>query len=700
MSDEEVIRRRLLIDGDGIGDDRRINALLKSFIKWVNNPEVDHNLHERMLPQLSQCEYAQKKSRIAAQMSQDELKNYEELADEIELEIKEAKLNIEKTKAELQEAKRVRKNRIEYDVLAKVIMEQPDRKETDLKLANLQKELSVLKREIIAKRVCDAESAEHAVQHNKRITRISKSEERLDNIRLDSDISNHNSRFETLYSQHRDGQEAKQCQSSNGNFLASEQEALKQFEAGNSNSGGSSTSSSSEDNSGNPALRRSSKTLSFGRRKGKQRSKDQTPGCSHVLSSKKKRSNWVLKFNCTKSKSSKSTDIPGAAAECVCTGYRRTDDHPMGAGVIFKSSRSAPQSPVLGPLPPSPVIDLSRFNPEEFSMEDCDAQARLQRAREMEEGVEPPPGFRPQSSCSKDSVNNNSNNNVCDNNNAIQQMHPNGITVDSLAALFQSHAGIQAAALSALSQIDCTLISNIERPIHTQVSARTIVDCFYDDTLVIMSMKFNKFMQTIVSCFEYRVLIKLMHSIQVDYVHCLVPDLKSITTCSFYWGKMDRYEAERLLDGKQEGTFLLRDSAQEEFLFSVSFRKYGRSLHARIEQWNHKFSFDSHDPGVYASNTVCGLIEHYKDPSCCMFFEPMLTIPLHRNFAFPLQHLCRAVISSRTTYDGINRLQLPKSLKTYLKEYHYKQRVRVRRLDIESDLQTTDNAKSMPYLPA
>lgn len=68
---------------------------------------------------------------------------------------------------------------------------------------------------------------------------------------------------------------------------------------------------------------------------------------------------------------------------------------------------------------------------------------------------------------------------------------------------------------------------------------------------------------------------------------------------------MDRYEAERLLEGKQEGTFLLRDSAQEEFLFSVSFRKYGRSLHARIEQWNHKFSFDSHDPGVYASETVC-----------------------------------------------------------------------------------------------
>ncbi|CAG2161556.1 unnamed protein product, partial [Oppiella nova] len=123
---------------------------------------------------------------------------------------------------------------------------------------------------------------------------------------------------------------------------------------------------------------------------------------------------------------------------------------------------------------------------------------------------------------------------------------------------------------------------------------------------------------------------------QIDYIHCLVPDLMAITRCGFYWGKMDRYEAERLLDNKPEGTFLLRDSAQEEHLFSVSFRRFDRSLHARIEQWNHKFSFDSHDPGVYSSDTVCGLIEHYKDPAHCMFFEPMLTIPLHRNFTFPL----------------------------------------------------------------
>lgn len=168
---------------------------------------------------------------------------------------------------------------------------------------------------------------------------------------------------------------------------------------------------------------------------------------------------------------------------------------------------------------------------------------------------------------------------------------------------------------------------------------------------------------------------------QIDYIHCLVPDLLRITNLPCYWGVMDRYEAETLLEGKPEGTFLLRDSAQEDYLFSVSFRRYGRSLHARIEQWNHNFSFDVHDPSVFHAPTVTGLLEHYKDPNSCMFFEPLLSNPIFRTHPFSLQHICRAVISSCTTYDGINMLPIPNALKKHLKEYHYKQRVRVRRMD-------------------
>lgn len=98
-----------------------------------------------MLSQLAQCEFAQKKSRLVSNMSKEELESYEQLSKEIEIQIEEAKKEIEKTKAELQDAKRVRKNRIEYDVLAKVINEQPDRLETNNKLATLRQELSSLK---------------------------------------------------------------------------------------------------------------------------------------------------------------------------------------------------------------------------------------------------------------------------------------------------------------------------------------------------------------------------------------------------------------------------------------------------------------------------------------------------------------------------------------------------------------------------
>lgn len=43
---EDVIRRRLLIDGDGTGDDRRLNVLLKTLIKWCNS--ADEKPEERL----------------------------------------------------------------------------------------------------------------------------------------------------------------------------------------------------------------------------------------------------------------------------------------------------------------------------------------------------------------------------------------------------------------------------------------------------------------------------------------------------------------------------------------------------------------------------------------------------------------------------------------------------------------------------
>ncbi|CAG12500.1 unnamed protein product, partial [Tetraodon nigroviridis] len=153
-----------------------------------------------------------------------------------------------------------------------------------------------------------------------------------------------------------------------------------------------------------------------------------------------------------------------------------------------------------------------------------------------------------------------------------------------------------------------------------------------------------------------------------DYV--LVPDLLQISNSPCYWGVLNRFEAEELLEGKPEGTFLLRDSAQDEYLFSVSFRRYSRSLHARIEQNDKRFSFDVHDPCVYQDSSVTGLLRHYSDPATCLFFEPLLSSPLSRTFPFSLQHLCRTLICSRTTYQGVESLPLPPQLRDYLRQYH------------------------------
>uniref|UniRef100_A0A224XSC6 Putative tho complex n=1 Tax=Panstrongylus lignarius TaxID=156445 RepID=A0A224XSC6_9HEMI len=147
MNDEDIIRKRLLVDGDGTGDDRRINILLKKFLKWYNSDEsVDKKSStlDQLLSQVSQCEYAYTKSRLTAQMASSELNYYENISKQIENTIQSVKEEIVGTKEDFKEAKVIRKNRLEYEVLSKVINEQPDRKETNEKLGKLKKELENL----------------------------------------------------------------------------------------------------------------------------------------------------------------------------------------------------------------------------------------------------------------------------------------------------------------------------------------------------------------------------------------------------------------------------------------------------------------------------------------------------------------------------------------------------------------------------
>nr|XP_044991794.1 THO complex subunit 7 homolog isoform X3 [Jaculus jaculus] len=97
-----------------------------------------------MLSTLSQCEFSMGKTLLVYDMNLREMENYEKIYKEIECSIAGAHEKIAECKKQILQAKRIRKNRQEYDALAKVIQHHPDRHETLKELEALGKELEHL----------------------------------------------------------------------------------------------------------------------------------------------------------------------------------------------------------------------------------------------------------------------------------------------------------------------------------------------------------------------------------------------------------------------------------------------------------------------------------------------------------------------------------------------------------------------------
>lgn len=161
---------------------------------------------------------------------------------------------------------------------------------------------------------------------------------------------------------------------------------------------------------------------------------------------------------------------------------------------------------------------------------------------------------------------------------------------------------------------------------------------------------------------------QFMHSHSTN--DCVLPDIKQITSLPFYW-PIDRFKAEELLKDKPDGTYLLRKSSHSNFLFSVSFTRSNRTLHARIEKENGKFSFDSFDPDNQKFDSINELFENYKNNKCHIF-EPILTAPLNNPTRHTLKQLSQYSIISMCNYHHINHLPIPRMLKDYLRnEFNY-----------------------------
>lgn len=152
----------------------------------------------------------------------------------------------------------------------------------------------------------------------------------------------------------------------------------------------------------------------------------------------------------------------------------------------------------------------------------------------------------------------------------------------------------------------------------------------------------------------------------------------------WYWGSLTANEAKEILQDTSEGTFLVRDSSQRDYLFTISAMTSAGPTNLRIEYKDGKFKLDSVvlvKPKLKQFDSVVHLVEHYVQlsrTSCKGRTTPLapsngtvqllLTTPVYT--ATPsLQHLCRIAINKTTR--RVQELPLPNRLKDYLTDYTY-----------------------------
>ncbi|CAK9302086.1 unnamed protein product [Gordionus sp. m RMFG-2023] len=147
--EDDIIRYRLLIDGEGSGDDKRINMLIKNIMKWpLTNKKDERDIYyEKVFLLFEQSQLSLLKLQNIFQTNLYDQKIYLEQLKDIENNTKHVTNELGQCQNDLRLAKIIKKNRLEYDKIAKIIVKHPDRNDSINKLNILQNEISNLENE-------------------------------------------------------------------------------------------------------------------------------------------------------------------------------------------------------------------------------------------------------------------------------------------------------------------------------------------------------------------------------------------------------------------------------------------------------------------------------------------------------------------------------------------------------------------------
>ncbi|KAF7282998.1 suppressor of Cytokine Signaling at 16D isoform X2 [Rhynchophorus ferrugineus] len=159
--------------------------------------------------------------------------------------------------------------------------------------------------------------------------------------------------------------------------------------------------------------------------------------------------------------------------------------------------------------------------------------------------------------------------------------------------------------------------------------------------------------------------------------------LHRVKDYGWYWGPISCEAAEKILSNEPDGSFIVRDSSDYHYIFSLTFKLNNSVRHVRIEHDQGNFSFGSCTK--FKSQTIVEFIENAVEHSRSgryLFFlhrrpviGPVRVQLLHPVSRFKqvqsLQHMCRFVIHKNVRMDLIPMLPLPRRMIDYLNTPHY-----------------------------